>query len=135
MIDDTAPSSSPIPDLLQSLEGLYQLLSNLTVKAKEKEDDIDEQVAIEETRTGILEEAGQILEEAHLLLLEDNADTGFDIDFFEKKRERIVFLIGDVQMLDKERALVCHGEKERLRQELHQASAGKQAAITYQKTP
>jgi len=134
MMADTA--HPPFLSLLKTLEALYQILFNLTVKAQEQSSDLDKQVAIEETREGIVEETSQILAEATLLLSKDSRtiNTEFNIDLFKQKKEKIVSLIGQIQLLDKERASVFREEKERLRQELRHASVGKHAAIAYQNT-
>ena len=130
---DHALPSSPVSDLLVSLEGLYQLLLRLTVKAKEREDDLEKQVAFEETRKGIVEEASQILEEAGRSLLNDSLSRESDIRLFEQTQEKLVLLIQQVLSMDQERTAFFETERESLRQALHQAAAGKQAAINYQK--
>lgn len=133
--EDTEQNAFPLSDLLMSLEGLYQVLLRLTVKAKEKEDDLDKQVAFEETRKAIIEEASQILSEANRALSKENAmlDVACDITFFEQNQEKLVSLIQQVLSMDQQRTAVFQVEKEALRQELHQATVRKQAVMTYQK--
>jgi len=133
---DTVHSPFPIPDLIQSLEGLYQVLLNLTVKAKEKEEDLEKQIAFEETRKAIVEEADQILEEARNALSEEHwtSDLTPDIDLFEQKKEGLTLLIQKVLSMDQQRTASFQAEKEAIRQSLHQAAVGKHAAIAYQKT-
>ncbi len=125
---------SPQADLFTPLETLYQLALNLTVLAEGRSGDLDKQIAIEETRKGIIEEAGQILGEIQNVLLDEGSatDIHFDPNILEQRRERLSLLIEQIQAIDRQRAAGFQGEQAILRHDLHQSNLGKQAITKYQ---
>jgi hypothetical protein len=122
---------SPPADLFTPLETLYQLALNLTVLAEGRSTDLDKQIAIEETRKGIIEEAGQILEEIRIFL-DEGGNIDLNMNVLEQRRAGLSLLIEQIQSIDQQRTTGFQQEQATLRQDLHQSNLGKQAVAKYQ---
>lgn len=123
-----------LSSLLKSLEALYPILFNLTVKAQEEEVDLDKQLALEEARKSLLDEIQQTLNAVQDVIQTLPSGADGDVDAIVKKMESLEWLLRQIQAMDQQRVEALQEERETLRQSLYQVHFGKHAVTTYQKS-
>ena len=117
--------------LIESLETLYHTVLNLTRKADEKALELDKQIAIEGTRSAILEEADHLLQEISAILSSETEVASIDVARLDQKRDQIVALIAEIRVIDQKRIAWFFEEKMALQQILSQFHLGQQAVSKY----